>query len=358
VQWFFEQLFGLADAIKHVHHLKRPGTLMNPTPVDDHCACHHDIKPENILIFEKVDNVNPVFQIADFGAGFIYQADPNEVSRVVRNVRGTKTYFAPEEGRAASRPFDMWSLGCCFLELMLWFFTVFTENGIYEHRFTENRKFFSGHKPTDVSDSFWYKDPEGRIGVLKPVLETIRLLRTSRCREMKVFEDLVDAIWSENGPSLLTIDEKVRMDANKLVDVLSGIRKHLDFEARKQKEAQKLDPTTEAEDIYARYFKRNKRGSRDALTPLLPNALHTLTVTEPQSSKRASLDELRPITPLTESPIQDARPRADSSLLAVGEGTFADILSSTKDDSFINGSKTPRSAYSPDDTIEDGLARL
>lgn len=291
VKWFFDQLYGLADAIKHVHHLKKPSTPMHPEREDDYWGCHHDIKPENILIFEKVDNSHPVCQIADFGAGFLYNADANGVSRAVKKVPGTKTYFAPEDRGAALRPFDLWSLGCCFLELTLWLFRVSYVDGIEKDKFTQKRKFFSGHNPMDLNDSYWIKDDDGSFHLRKPVQDTIHLLRSTRCKDMTVFETLIDAIWSSKE-SLLTIDETKRMDANKLVDCLDGIRKHLEREEREMR-IRSLDPFADDNDPYARMLERNTEGIDESVSGLLTNEMYTLPNPEPPSPVRGSIEEDR-----------------------------------------------------------------
>lgn len=277
VKWFFEQLHGLADAIKHVHHIKPASTAMNPEPADLSYGYHHDIKPENILVFEKVTGALPVLQIADFGASSLYDAHANKVALPPETMRGTRTYFSPD-GSSATRPVDLWSLGCCFLELVLWLFGLHDpEYG--REPFTEERKFFPGHDPTDTDDGFWYRRPDGTNDIKKPVVERIEELRGTYCRDMECFQVLLSAIRRPDGrKSLLTIDAHTRMDAPSLVDCLDTIRKHIDQQIR-------TDSTKGEDDLYARYFTRNVKAPEQAFTPIDPIIIRTtLTPNSPEQA--------------------------------------------------------------------------
>lgn len=117
VIWFLKQLEGLAKAIKYVHHSKKP-TRTNPVPEqDDKWGRHNDIKPENILVFQKDERQHPIFKITDFGQGVLKDARGKEVSERDPRALGTKAYWSPETGEkraGVSRPIDMWALGCVF----------------------------------------------------------------------------------------------------------------------------------------------------------------------------------------------------------------------------------------------------
>ena len=214
VLWFLRQLCGLARAIKHVHNLKHPTNTDRNPDQDALWGCHYDIKPENILVFEKRPNHHPVFKISDFGIGVFNKARaPGEESVLTREDRGSEAYFAPDldrDGRK-SRPFDMWALGCVFLELMVWLFGLFeTGDGFSTRRFDSTG---AGMKGKD--DKFWTKDASGRHVMKSAVKEVLRHLRRNYCTKLRAFLKVIKAIHG-----LLLFSPKERWDAPKLASFL------------------------------------------------------------------------------------------------------------------------------------------
>jgi serine/threonine protein kinase len=87
---------------------------------------HGDIKPENILWFEhgldlpEIDEKG-VLQITDFGLGRFHGRESRS-GVDPRKVQSSLTYEPPEcrLGRPVSRAYDLWSLGCLYLEFVTW----------------------------------------------------------------------------------------------------------------------------------------------------------------------------------------------------------------------------------------------
>jgi serine/threonine protein kinase len=84
---------------------------------------HGDIKPENILWFgqEFADNPSGILQLADLEFERFHNLDDR--SRVSPlNMTGSPTYAPLELTLKAviSRAYDIWSLGCVFLEFITW----------------------------------------------------------------------------------------------------------------------------------------------------------------------------------------------------------------------------------------------
>ena len=119
----FEQLYGLATALNEMHSyrlLEQDLELL---------GCHHDLKPNNILIFGRR------WTLADFG-----------LSRLAPTSQGSKTqfkdclgdYFAPEcldgewSQQKIGRASDIWSFGCVISEVMT--FSLFGSEGVAEFR--------------------------------------------------------------------------------------------------------------------------------------------------------------------------------------------------------------------------------
>lgn len=108
--WLWAQMRGLADALASVHDLE-PGVSTGYL---------HDIKPQNILVF-LVEGEHPVLKFTDWGFAKI---TPNAGRGSHKTFGGGDIAYAPPErsaGMEISRPYDIWSLGCMFMEMLVWF---------------------------------------------------------------------------------------------------------------------------------------------------------------------------------------------------------------------------------------------
>lgn len=110
--WAFKQMAGLASGLQVLHQ---------------HNHRHGDLKPANILCFtnrESTDGLRLV--IADVGLAKVH----NELTQFRKGATKTNaasvTYMPPEfevnllRGRPTSRLYDVWSMGCLFLEFVIW----------------------------------------------------------------------------------------------------------------------------------------------------------------------------------------------------------------------------------------------
>ena len=115
LQWIIDQFVGLSAALQELH---------------ENNARHGDLKPENILWFRDKNGMGEL-QIADLGLAAFHEKEENTNVRRVRDKHtvtpsGTSRYEPPEMDRdrgkkdARSRQYDIWSMGCIVLELLLW----------------------------------------------------------------------------------------------------------------------------------------------------------------------------------------------------------------------------------------------
>lgn len=193
IMWLLKQLRGLAEALKDIHNLSSIGpSLPTPSPAPNLVApqlqmrksgWHHDLKPENILLYKSSGHERGTFQISDFGSGKIHTYRSGSVN--TRSPIGTLTYEAPEAKleRATSRPYDMWSLGCVFLELLIW---AVLDYGAVETFASERVDRRHPGSQTDLieDDSFWQMAESGKITLRQQVVDWITILG-SECQQQR-----------------------------------------------------------------------------------------------------------------------------------------------------------------------------
>lgn len=106
--WLRQQFIGLADALAQIHR-----------PVNGHSAYHHDIKPDNIIVFYADHHI---LKFTDWGCANTKARPPPPGTPGTRS-RGQQPHLPPEtrNNRPSSRPHDIWSLGAVYLEILVWF---------------------------------------------------------------------------------------------------------------------------------------------------------------------------------------------------------------------------------------------
>lgn len=119
------QLEGLASALSELHHYN--GTAAgNAQDPGTESYRHGDLKPENILRFLHEDGEGVgMWKIADMGlAKHHFAATGARGLRPTSTRFGTQLYEPPEvftdAKGARSRLYDVWSMGCIILELIIW----------------------------------------------------------------------------------------------------------------------------------------------------------------------------------------------------------------------------------------------
>ncbi|TLD27148.1 hypothetical protein PspLS_04352, partial [Pyricularia sp. CBS 133598] len=132
IRWVSTQLRGLAEAVYVIHEPtgRRRELLKVPGADGKMYGRHGDLKPQNILWFHGdtewaaagQDPARGILVITDLGASAVH----SEVSRSNVPNQGlpqTPTYRPPEcdmEDGKITRAFDVWTLGCVFLEMASW----------------------------------------------------------------------------------------------------------------------------------------------------------------------------------------------------------------------------------------------
>jgi serine/threonine protein kinase len=230
VGWLLSQLKGLADGVRRIHNLGPAGLgpdVNSPPQKRKRSGFHHDLKPQNILVFsvggfkgQHSPITQCVLKISDFGTARIHvilsQSGMDKASFSPKHcnlVRGDPVYSAPDSefGQGTSRPYDIWSLGCVFLETLLWTFGLSNSN---LDTFQVDR--LRSHNSR--SDKFWHQDPHSKKIILKDaVVLRLRQLQ-EHCRGRGVFEHLVRLT-----AKMLTITPKDRPRAPEICNELDAM---------------------------------------------------------------------------------------------------------------------------------------
>ena len=172
--WMARQFHGLTKGLMCVHN-ERTETIKS---FDIHKRAnsntlygrHGDINASNFLWFPS-EPPPGILSLSDFGLGRLHR----EVSRSIQDpqsLKRTETYRAPEfdlEEKSISRISDIFSLGCVFLEYVIWFFRGF--KGIKKcskdrleldiHNFTADT-FFTFNREVAASERQFFVKPSVR----------------------------------------------------------------------------------------------------------------------------------------------------------------------------------------------------
>jgi serine/threonine protein kinase len=245
-----QQLINLTEALDSIHNMRSPlagaqtfATEDPHQPENQNLAVpldrlqirrqtgyHHDLKPANILVFPGGN-----WTINDFGTARIHEAVANSSYRTPNMNGGDSTYAPPDHQSKgqSSRPYDIWSLGCIFLEILIWIFSSGSGHTL---------KDFSSSRLYDIgggTPAFWY------IRDGKPKL---------RPSVKRAFADLKDAtvgksqfpVLTEWTRKMLSPDPRGRPEASQLLSRLKAM----------QQEAMRAvsRDETEADRLRSRYY--------------------------------------------------------------------------------------------------------
>ncbi|KAM7185091.1 Protein kinase-like domain containing protein [Rhypophila sp. PSN 637] len=124
VRWVSKQMSGIMAAVDTIHEPKHTHLEMLD---EKRYGRHGDIKPDNILWFRSPTDVGGedargLLVISDMGLT-LFNRDGSRSNISGQKIPGAPGYRPPEcevKGGKVSRTFDIWTLGCLFLELRTW----------------------------------------------------------------------------------------------------------------------------------------------------------------------------------------------------------------------------------------------
>ncbi|KAJ8129998.1 hypothetical protein O1611_g3633 [Lasiodiplodia mahajangana] len=118
VQWVCRQAGRLVQAVSKIHALPEDVGMHEQK---DRCGRHGDLKPENILWYGSRPGCGKLV-ITDMGLSKLHRYISKSYT-IHGKVIASPRYRPPEltyEGGHMGQQFDIWTLGCIFLEMMCW----------------------------------------------------------------------------------------------------------------------------------------------------------------------------------------------------------------------------------------------
>lgn len=239
VLWSLKQMAGLASGLAQIHNFEVtiPLSVSGNVRVqrdaklqvkgrEERYGRHGDNKPENIMWFQHmtgVDDANGVLQIADLGLGRFHGRESRS-GIDPKTIATSPTYEPPEcrLRRPVSRAYDLWSLGCVYLEFVTWL--LLGSKAIQS--FADNR---AKHDPqTGISeDNFFTILGPDEAEVAEGVVTWVNQLHShDRCSQ--AIHDLLDLVMTD----LIVIDSEDRIPST----LLSGEMKSLLDKAQKDEQ--------------------------------------------------------------------------------------------------------------------------
>ncbi|KAG4260105.1 serine/threonine protein kinase [Fusarium proliferatum] len=188
LEWIISQFTGLCSVLNDLHKIN----------------CRHgDLKPDNILWYRDKDGLGTL-KIADLGlAAFHIKDTGNRRGIQTMTPTGTARYEPPETAEnktgERSRMYDIWSMGCIMLELLIWL-----TQGIY-----------AVDKLGTVTDYFWKRDDKSHRYEIHPeVRKSIEeLYKHEAVQGNQTYSDLLTLVT--NGLLVVSLQSDANQDAHR-----------------------------------------------------------------------------------------------------------------------------------------------
>ncbi|KAI1425593.1 kinase-like domain-containing protein [Xylaria sp. FL1777] len=182
VREIFQQLNGLADAVDAMHNLGHGESSLR----------HGDLKPENVLRFLDETQVG-VWKIADMSLAKYHDGATISRDAETEMKHGTWLYEPPEvytmRFTPRSRLYDIWSMGCIYLELLIWLLYGYDELTAF-HNSLYDLPCWGSH--------LWYLNPINKVEVHpKAAAYMEHIARDPECVGSSAMRDLLDLIQTQ-----------------------------------------------------------------------------------------------------------------------------------------------------------------
>ncbi|KAI1639203.1 kinase-like domain-containing protein [Biscogniauxia mediterranea] len=232
-RWMAKQILGISKGLKKIHNCTADKSgHKRPSHGDENkiFGRHGDIKPANILCFERDsedndDSLLGVLKLSDFGLTIFHGAQSKSVDSP-RNTACTFTYRAPEYELTdwLSQSYDVWTLGCVLLEFVTWYILGYKGVETFIQSRVEDEDRHSYHPVDEIGrDGFFMVYPQGRpwakrVQEKESVCKHFWDLRQSyHCTDFS--NDLLDLIQHR----LLRVNLQNRSNMSEIVERLESI---------------------------------------------------------------------------------------------------------------------------------------
>ncbi|KAK4110324.1 kinase-like protein [Canariomyces notabilis] len=224
--WMLSQCHGIADGIREIHG-EIPDSGLGPDDNLKNTGRHGDIKPENILWFKGHNGSEDHLRITDFGFSVFHRYVSRSRDQVPRG--GSPSYRAPEcdlPRATISVKFDIWTLGCLFLDFITWYLLGLEADEIFTDARVKEDKTVPVHSymyPWLAEDKFFILSVSGDNSSVVATLKTSVLEWMDKLRALdhcpRFAHDFIRIIHQ----GLLHPDKAARWDGRKTVDELAKI---------------------------------------------------------------------------------------------------------------------------------------
>ncbi|KAI1123392.1 kinase-like domain-containing protein [Nemania abortiva] len=233
VQWICYQARMLVEAISRIHDIP-----LDSGAAEHEYGRHGDLKPENILWYESQEGFGRLV-IADLGLSKAHRFQSKSYS-IRKPVRVTPRYRPPEAVYSGGRMgpvFDVWALGCMFLEMLSWLNGGYRQLEVLEDKITT-----PSLNGTDTDEYYeWVHVLDGNfysIRVKKAATEWIHTLRENCSQFVYDFLNIIE-------DHMLVAERDDRMSAEELVKKikdLDGKCKETNYCVRKERHERRSGP--------------------------------------------------------------------------------------------------------------------
>ncbi|KAI0539472.1 kinase-like domain-containing protein [Xylaria digitata] len=214
VQWICKQLWKLSDAVSHIHLLDEDTNVPEETRL---YGRHGDLKSENILWYKSKTGFGNLV-ITDMGLSKTHRFE-SRTYVPQHQVIATRRYQPPEveyENGKMGRTFDIWTLGCMFLEFLSWLHGGFKALQNME----DSMRASSIRRRTETNEYFeWVYVEEVEYYTVRVKKVVTKLIETLRRDSSQFTYDLLDII--ENR--MLVVDRDDRISAKELVEKMKDL---------------------------------------------------------------------------------------------------------------------------------------
>ncbi|KAI1443230.1 kinase-like domain-containing protein [Annulohypoxylon stygium] len=246
--WAVEQFLGISNAIKRIHGLatwqkQRRSSLGSGNDDEREWGRHGDIKPNNILWFSKYKaNSNETLYnhlvVSDLGLTRYHSQNTRSAVHKSHLEGCTWGYRPPEMDMEhfISSSYDIWSLGCVFLEFCVWYVNggdsvqIFGIEREHEDK-SEIRNMFEDKYFNTTTDERGIKQ-----AYIKPIVEEYL---TTKLRESDRFTPFVEQMLTLIKFRMLVVDPKNRWKIDQVCAELFKMKSEISMMETS------LDPTSE-----------------------------------------------------------------------------------------------------------------